>query len=132
MEKLNTIMDKITPNIMTFLQSLIICVVSFFTNLYVAGKCLFVYFSTNSLQDFSVKNYNKIISEEIESHHNPVLSNIGVYVCMCIYVNILWVILENLTIPLLGSILWWIFIWGFVFGLKEKVSGEFFSKLKMP
>lgn len=132
MEKLNTIMDKITPNIMTFLQSLIICVVSFFTNVYVAGKCFFVYFSTNSLQDFSIRNYNKIISEEIERHHNPVLSNIGVYVGMCFYVNILWVILENLTVPLLGSILWWVFAWGFVFGLKEKVGGGIFSKLKMP
>jgi hypothetical protein len=130
MEHLNTVMEKMSPHMSTLLQLLIICVESFFSNVYIAGKCLYLYFTTYSLQDFSITNYNKIVNSEIERQHNPVLSTVGIWVSMLFCFNILWTVLENLAFPMIGLTLWWMFVWSVGFTLKEKVGGLLMGKLK--
>jgi hypothetical protein len=144
MEKLNTAMENMSPHILSLYHLLVICVESFFTSVYVAGKCLFVYLNTYSLQDFSIKNlntyslqdfsiknFNKIINDEIERQDNPVLSNVGVWVSMCFCVNVLWTVLVNLVFPVFWVTLWWVCVWSVGFWLKEKVGLSVLSKLKM-
>jgi hypothetical protein len=131
MEKLNTVMENLSPHVLSLFHLLVICIESFFTSVYVAGKCLVVYLNMYSLQDFSIKNFNKIINDEIERQHNPVLSNVGVWVGMCFCVNVLWTVLVNLVLPVFGVTLWWVCLWSVGFWFKEKVGMSVFSKLKM-
>ena len=130
MERLNTVMEKMSPHMTTLLQLLVICCESFALNLYVALTCLYLYFTTYSLQDFSITNYNRIVNDEIQKQHSPVLSKAGVWVSMIFCFNVLWVVLENLTFPLIGVTLWWMFVWSVGFSLKEKAGGILLGKLK--
>jgi hypothetical protein len=133
MESLNTVMEKMSPIIISLFQLLIICVESFFANVYVAGKCIYVYFSSESysniFEDFSIKKYNKIINDEIQKQNNLLVTNIGVWISMFFCINVLWTMLENLMFPVIFLIGQWIFLWILVFSLKEKF-GFLFQKLK--
>jgi hypothetical protein len=122
MEKLNNIIEKTSPRAFSFLTLMFLCLESFVMNLYVCFLCIYRYLTTFSVLDLSFHKCNSIIYEEIENQHSPTVSNIGVWACMFYCLNIFFVIIMSLTIPLLYYSFAWIFLWSVIFIIKQKIT----------
>ncbi len=128
---MKSVTKSMTSTMSSLFKLLIICIESFFMNVYIAGKCLYLYFNKYPFQDISVENFNKMISSEIEKQkqNNPELSNIGCWIGVIFCFNVFWTIFANLVFPMVQLILFWVFIWSVGFAIKQKTSGLSISDL---
>jgi hypothetical protein len=109
----NNMMKNLPEPVQNGLKSFQQSMVDFSANLYILLQCLIITCSVPKFYlNFSLTEFNSLVSDKLANSRNPNVSSKGVYACLIFLVHLAYVVVTTVFFEFLFLAMKWVLIWG--------------------